>query len=77
MRSDEHIVGHTADEFAAMKERGEVNTDFAYLDALTEVELQASIDFEDESVPDWSTLQAGFPGPKQSVTLEVDRNVIG
>ena len=43
MQNDEHIVSHTADELAAMWQRGEGQTNYAYLDALTDDELEASI----------------------------------
>ena len=62
MPSNEHIVEYTADELAAMRARGEGQTDFARLDAMTDEELEASIDFEEEGVPDWSTARAGIPG---------------
>jgi hypothetical protein len=44
----ERIVRYTADEIDEMIRRGESRTDWAYVDALTEEELEASIDFEDE-----------------------------
>lgn len=76
MKNAEHIVRYTADELAAMRQRGETYTNYAYLDALTEEELQASIDHDEEGVPDWSTVQKGIPGFQEPVTLRVDRDVI-
>ncbi len=61
MPSNERIVEYTADELAAMRARGEGQTDYARLDAMTDEELEASIDFEEEGVPDWTTAQAGVP----------------
>ena len=59
MAKSERIVRHTAAELEAMRRRGEGQTNHAYLDALTEEELEASIDYEDEGEFDWST---GGPG---------------
>ncbi len=77
MQRSERIVRYTADELEAMRQRGESQTDFAYLDALTEEELEASIDHEEEGEFDWSTARPGLadlPGVER-VTLNVDRYV--
>jgi len=76
MDSGERIVRYTSEELEAMEKRGETFTNYAYLDALTEEELQASIDHDEEGVPDWSTVQKGIPGFQEPVTLRVDRDVI-
>ena len=76
MLKNERIVRYTADELAAMRQRGESQTDYAYLDALTEEVLEASIDVEEEGEIDWSTIQAGIPGPKQQITVRLDADVI-
>ena len=64
MRSGEHIVRYTAEELDEMRRRGESQTDWARVDAMTEEELEASIDHEEEGEIDWSTVQVGIPGPK-------------
>jgi hypothetical protein len=69
MATDERIARHTADEIDEMLRRGEDRTDFARIDALTEEELEASIDIEEEGEIDWSTLQVGIPGLKRQLTL--------
>lgn len=76
MRSSEHIVRYTVDEIEQMRRRGEDQTDFARIDALTEEELEASIDLDEEGEPDWSTLQRGIPGPTRQLTVRFDRDVI-
>ncbi|MBF0568546.1 MAG: hypothetical protein HQK95_06710 [Nitrospirae bacterium] len=43
MKKKENIVRYTAEELAAMCERGEDRTDWTKVDAMTEEELEASI----------------------------------
>ncbi len=76
MQNNEHIVRYTADELTAMRERGEGQTDYARLDAMTEEELEASIDHDEEGEIDWSTVQVGIPGPKQQLTVRFDQDVV-
>jgi uncharacterized protein (DUF4415 family) len=74
--NSKRIVRYTADELAAMRGRGEGKTDFAMLDALTEEELEASIDHAEEGEIDWSTVQVGIPKPKQQLTIRLDGDVV-
>jgi uncharacterized protein (DUF4415 family) len=76
MQKQEHIVRYTAEELDALRARGEDRTDFARLHAMTEEELEASIDREEEGEVDWSTIQVGIPGPKQQLTVRLDRDVV-
>ncbi len=76
MQNNEHIVRYTADELLAMRQRGEDRTDWARVDALTEQELDASIDREEEGAVDWNTVQVGIPGPKQQLTVRFDQDVV-
>ena len=76
MAKNERIVRYTADELAAMRQRGEGQTDWARVDAMTEEELEASIDHEEEGEFDWSTIHVGIPGPKQQLTVRFDADVI-
>lgn len=76
MEKNEHIVCYTADEIDEMLRRGEDQTDWARVDAMTEEELEASIDKEEEGEFDWSTAQVGIPPPKQQLTVRFDRDVI-
>ena len=50
MQNGERIVRYTADELDEMLRRGESQTDWARVDAMTEEELEASIDHEEEGV---------------------------
>lgn len=53
MWRDENIVSYTADEIEEMIARGEDMTDWGRVDALTDEEIEASIDFDDEGRFDW------------------------
>jgi uncharacterized protein (DUF4415 family) len=76
MQKQETIVRYTADEIDEMLRRGEDQTDYARLDAMTEEELEASIDHEEEGEVDWTTIQVGIPGPKQQLTVRFDVDVV-
>lgn len=76
MQKDERIVRYTADELDDLLRRGEDQTDFARVQAMTEEELEASIDKEEEGEFDWSTLQPGIPLAKQEVTVRLERDVV-
>jgi uncharacterized protein (DUF433 family) len=69
------IVRYTAEEIDEMLRRGESRSNFERLDALTEEELEASIDFEEGEI-DWDTIQVGLPLPKQQLTVRLDAEVI-
>jgi uncharacterized protein (DUF4415 family) len=72
----ERIVRYSAEEIDAMRRRGESRTDWAYVDALTEEELEASIDFEEEGEFDLSTAQPGIPGLPPPLTIRLDAEVM-
>jgi uncharacterized protein (DUF4415 family) len=76
MSEGERIVRYTAEELREMRAAGLSQTDWARVDAMTEEELEASIDFEEEGVPDWSTLQAGIPGPRERLNVLLDVEVV-
>jgi uncharacterized protein (DUF4415 family) len=76
MQKSERIVRYTAEEIDEMLRRGEDRSNFERIDALTEEELEASIDIEEEGEIDWDTIQVGLPLPKQQLTLRLDREVI-
>ncbi len=76
MQKQDDIVRYTADELDEMLRRGESQTDWARVDAMTEEELEASIDHDEEGEFDWSTVQVGIPGPKQQLTVRFDADVV-
>lgn len=76
MVKSERIVSYTAEQIDEMLARGESKTDWARFDAMTEEELEASIDHDEEGEIDWSTIQVGFPGPKERLTVRFDADVV-
>lgn len=70
------ITTTTLEEAKARRARGESRTNWERVDALTEEELEASIDFEEEGYPIPGTLRA-IPDPrKHQITLRLDGDVI-
>jgi uncharacterized protein (DUF4415 family) len=59
-----------------MRRRGEGKSNFDAVRALTEEELEASIDYEEEGYPDWSTLSTELPGPSVSFSMYYDADVL-
>jgi uncharacterized protein (DUF4415 family) len=81
VKRDGNIVSYTAEELRAMIERGEDQTDWVRLDAMTEEELEAAI----ASDPDWADLprdwhkraRPHYPaGMKRQVRLRVDPDIL-
>lgn len=76
MLKSENIVSYTDEELREKRRREGTRTDWARVDALTEEELEASIDYEEEGYPIPGTLRA-IPDPrKQQITLRLDGDVI-
>jgi len=76
MQNDARIVHFTTDELDRQREAGEDRTNWAQIDALTEEQLEASIDQDEEGEVDWSRVQVTFPGPKQLLTVRMDVDVV-
>lgn len=79
MTKSERIVRYTRAEIDEMIRRGEDRTDWARVDALTEEELEASIDYEEEGEPgefDLSKYQTGIPGFPPPLTIYLDTEVM-
>jgi uncharacterized protein (DUF4415 family) len=53
MRKEGNIVSYTADEIEERIARGEDQTDWARVDALSDEEIEASIDYDDEGRFTW------------------------
>lgn len=80
MRRDGIIVSYTADELDDMIARGETQTDWGRVDAMTdeEIESNAAADDADRGEVIW---EAAIPvsfhvGPKQQVTVRLDDDVL-
>ena len=77
MQKSEHIVSYTADELDEMRRRDETKTDWDRVRNLTDGEIEASIDFEDEGTFDFSRVQPGLPPPfTQRPMVEIDEDLI-
>lgn len=78
MAKQERIVRYTAEELAEKRRRGESLSDWERVRNLTEEELEASIDFEEEGEIIWDTEYEGFPpvAVKRQITLRLDPEII-
>ena len=76
MQKKEHIVSYSSEEIVAMIARGESRTDWKRLAELTDEEIEASIDHEEEGEFDWSTVYVGIPGLKNQLTIRFDADII-
>jgi uncharacterized protein (DUF4415 family) len=76
MRRSGTIVSYTAEEIEEMRARGEDQTDWARVDAMTEEELEASIDNEEEGDFEGSVGFPGAPGIRREVTMQINDEVI-
>ncbi len=77
MRKSERIVRYTEDELRAKRERGEFQEpDWNYINSLTEEELEASIDFDEEGTFDLENAFAGLPFDRAKLTVYFDHEII-
>lgn len=76
--SDEDIVRYTAEELARDRRQGTSLSDWERVRNMTEEELEASIDHEEEGEIDWNTEYEGFPpvAVKKQITLRLDPEII-
>ena len=74
MQRNGNIVRYSSDEIDDMIRRGEDRTDWARVDALTDEEIAAAIDPDDEGEFDWSTLRAVnvVSGRRANVSVDED-----
>lgn len=76
MTNREQIVRYTAEELAEKRRRGETKTDWERVRNMTEEELEASIDFEEEGEIDWDAVYVSMPSVKKQVTIRIDDDVL-
>ena len=67
---------YTVEELKEKLRRVENLTDWAAIDALTEEEIEASIDVEEEGMPIWDSMIIDFPQPKRQLTVRFDGDII-
>jgi uncharacterized protein (DUF4415 family) len=80
MENEENIVRYTSAELAAMRARGESQTDLARVVAKTEAELEADI----ASDPDWADIppnwyenaEMSYPPHKTALSIRLDCDVV-
>jgi uncharacterized protein (DUF4415 family) len=72
------FVRYTRDEVRAMLARGEDQTDWARVRAMTQDEVERLADEEDGPLPEgWEkTIVLGIPEPKQGVHIRLDADVL-
>jgi uncharacterized DUF497 family protein len=76
---EERIVRYTAEELVEKRRRGETLSNWERVRNMTEEELEASIDFEEEGEIDWDVTYIG-PGPEFTeahLTFRCDIDVFG
>ena len=79
MRKKEPGVKHTANEIAAMRRRGESQSDRAKAAAMTSEEIEAMVagDPDEASmVMDWENATIEMPQPKAVLNMRVDQEVL-
>jgi uncharacterized protein (DUF4415 family) len=80
VQKEERIVRYTAKELEEMVKRGESLTDWERVDAMTDEEVEANIDEDDEGEFDMSKafpgLPPGFGIAKKQLTVRLDTDVV-
>ncbi|MEZ4504265.1 MAG: BrnA antitoxin family protein [Thermomicrobiales bacterium] len=77
MLKSENIVSYTDEELREKRRREGTRTDWTRVDALTEEEIEASIDYEAEGHPMWETARMIYdPACKKQITLRLDPDII-
>ncbi len=77
MTKSASITRMSLEEAKGRLARGEDQTDWAYVKALTGEEVEASIDYEEEGRPLWETARMIYdPACKKQLTLRLDPDVI-
>lgn len=77
MQKNERIVTYTAAELDKMIRQGDTLTDWDRVENLTDEEIEASINFEDEGTFDFARAQPGLPPPfTQRPIVEIDEDLI-
>lgn len=79
MRRSGRIVRYTQEEIEEKIAQGDDRTDWARVDAMTEVELEAAIASDPDAQtepPDPSRAYLEIPGPKEELNLLIDAGVL-
>jgi uncharacterized protein (DUF4415 family) len=76
VKKSKGTVRYSARQIDAMRKKGRDRTDLERIDAMTPGEVEALAASDDEGEFDWSNAKVGFPGPKQQLTMRLDKDVI-
>jgi uncharacterized protein (DUF4415 family) len=81
MQKSEHIVAYTWDELNEKVKREGTLTDWARVAAMTDEEIEAAIDHDEEGEFDLADLglayrSSGMPKPLEDVTLRLDGRIV-
>lgn len=76
MKKSIGTVRYSARQIDAMRKKGRDRTDLKRVDAMTPAEVEALTASDDEGDFDWSEAKVSFPGPKQQLTVRLDKDVI-
>jgi uncharacterized protein (DUF4415 family) len=79
MRKKDDTARYTAEELAAMRQRGETRSDWAKAAALTndQIEEQIAADPDEAGmVIDWDSATIEMPQPKAVLNMRIDRDVL-
>lgn len=78
--SKENIVRYTIEEIEAMIARGESQTDWARVDAMTDEEIERAMrddtDWKDHMDIDWSKAKMVIPDRKKAISIRLDPDII-
>ncbi len=78
--SKENIVRYTIEEIEAMRARGESQTDWARVDAMTDEDIERAMrddpDWKDHMDIDWSKAKMVIPDRKKAISIRLDPDII-
>jgi uncharacterized protein (DUF4415 family) len=78
--SKENIVRYTIEEIEAMIARGESQTDWARVDAMTDEDIERAMrddpDWQDFMDIDWSKAKMVIPDKKKAISIRLDPDII-
>lgn len=79
MKNERHIVSYSAEELRAKRRHSKSLTDWDRVRSMTDAGLEATVASDpDEAgmVVDWSSARVVVPGPKETMTIRLDRDVL-
>ena len=78
--SKENIVRYTIEEIEAMRARGESQTDWARVDAMTDEDIERAMrddpDWKDHMDIDWSKARMVIPDKKKPISIRLHPDIV-